>query len=273
MSIRGGVDDDERDRWRALRVDGVHGRGVRPGASATAGSALLQQLNADAFGNEFTGLETWSDTTWWLLGRLVAGLRIGPDRRLGDLACGLGEPGLWLARATGADLVGVDWSPVAVAEASSRAGGFVPPGRARFAVGTLQATGLDDGELDAAVCLDAIFFAPDRIAALREVRRVLRPGGRFLFTADERARPELPHPVPDWTPVGRGGGFGRGGQGDRAWVRVPLEASVRPLARAPRPDPGDARRAQRSHDGAGGLPRSDPRWTSGPASLITCRHD
>jgi ubiquinone/menaquinone biosynthesis C-methylase UbiE len=169
--------------------------------SATAGSALLQQLSADAFGNEFTGLETWSDTTWWLLGRLVAGLRIGPDRRLGDLACGLGEPGLWLARATGADLVGVDCSPVAVAEASSRAGRFVPPGRVRFAVGTMQATGLEDGELDAAVCLDAIFFAPDRIAALREVRRVLRPGGRFLFTADERARPELPHHVPDWTPL------------------------------------------------------------------------
>ena len=171
------------------------------GYSGSAGSALLQQLNADAFGIEFTGLETWSDTTWWLLGRLVAGLRVGRDRRLGDLACGLGEPGLWLARATGADLVGVDWSPVAVAEASSRAGRFVPPGRAGFAVGTMQATGLDDGELDAAVCLDAIFFAPDRIAALREVRRVLVPGGRFMFTADERQRPELPHHVPDWTPL------------------------------------------------------------------------
>jgi ubiquinone/menaquinone biosynthesis C-methylase UbiE len=83
----------------------------------------------------------------------------------------------------------------------SRACRFVPPGRVRFVVGTLQATGLDDGELDAAVCLDAIFFAPDRIAALREVRRVLRPGGRFLFTADEQARPELPHHVPDWTPL------------------------------------------------------------------------
>ena len=175
--------------------------------AATAGSALLQQLNAEAFGDEFTGLETWSDTTWWLLGRFVAGLRIGPGRRLGDLACGLGEPGLWLARAAAADLVGVDWSPVAVAEASSRAGRFVPPGRARFAVGTLQANGLDDGELEAAVCLDAIFFAPDRIAALREVRRVLRPGGRFLFTADQRTRTEQPRPVPDWTPLAEAAGF------------------------------------------------------------------
>jgi ubiquinone/menaquinone biosynthesis C-methylase UbiE len=175
--------------------------------SATAGSALLQQLRADAFGQEFTGLETWSNTTWWLLGRLVAGLRIGPGERLGDLACGLGEPGLWLARATGADLVGVDWSPVAVAAASSKVGGFVPPGRARFAVGTLEATGLDDGELDAAMCLDAIFFATDRIAVLREVRRVLRPGGRFQFTADELARPELPHPGPDWARLVEAAGF------------------------------------------------------------------
>ena len=167
--------------------------------AATAGSSLLQQLTADAFGAEFTGLESWGNTTWWLLGRLVAGLRTMPGARLGDLACGLGEPGLWLARATGADLVGVDWSPVAVAEARSRVGRFVPPGRARFAVGALQATGLDDGELDAAICLDAIFFTPDRIAALREVRRVLRPGGRFVFTADEGPGPELPRPVPEWT--------------------------------------------------------------------------
>jgi ubiquinone/menaquinone biosynthesis C-methylase UbiE len=167
--------------------------------AATAGSSLLQQLTADAFGAEFTGLESWGNTTWWLLGRLVAGLRMRPGSRLGDLACGLGEPGLWLARATGADLVGVDWSPVAVAEARSRVGRFVPPGRARFAVGTLQATGLDDGELDAAICLDAIFFTRDRIAALREVRRVLRPGGRFVFTADEWLGPELPQPVPEWT--------------------------------------------------------------------------
>jgi ubiquinone/menaquinone biosynthesis C-methylase UbiE len=97
--------------------------------------------------------------------------------------------------------VSVDWSPVAVAEASSRADRFVTPGRVRFAVGTLQATGLDDGELDAVVCLDAIFFAADRVAALREVRRVLRPGGRLLFTADEQARPQRPHHVPDWTPL------------------------------------------------------------------------
>jgi len=30
---------------------------------------------------------------------------------------------------------------------------------------------------------------------------VLRPGGRFLFTADERAQPKLPGHVPDWTPL------------------------------------------------------------------------
>ena len=116
-----------------------------------------------------------------------------------------------------ADLVGVDWSPVAVAAASSKVGGFVPPGRARFAVGTLEATGLDDGELDAAMCLDAIFFATDRIAVLREVRRVLRPGGRFLFTADELARPELPHPARTghgwWRRRLRGGGEGAGAWG------------------------------------------------------------
>ncbi|MFT7487483.1 MAG: ubiquinone/menaquinone biosynthesis C-methylase UbiE [Candidatus Paceibacteria bacterium] len=39
----------------------------------------------------------------------------------------------------------------------------------------------DDHSMDLVVCQFAIMFFPDRVAAYLEIRRVLRPGGKFLF--------------------------------------------------------------------------------------------
>jgi ubiquinone/menaquinone biosynthesis C-methylase UbiE len=97
-------------------------------------------------------------------------------------------------------LIGVDWSPVAVEAATGRTSSFVPSDRARFLVGDLTATGLADRSAEAVVCLDAVFFAEDRIAALREVNRLLGSGGRYAFTAPETDPPTRPAHVPDWTP-------------------------------------------------------------------------
>jgi ubiquinone/menaquinone biosynthesis C-methylase UbiE len=43
-----------------------------------------------------------------------------------------------------------------------------------------------DREFDAAVCQFGVMFLPDKVAAHREVRRVLVPGGRFLFAVWDR---------------------------------------------------------------------------------------
>ncbi len=40
----------------------------------------------------------------------------------------------------------------------------------------------DDGTFDAVVCQFGVMFFPDRIAGYSEARRVLKPGGRFLFS-------------------------------------------------------------------------------------------
>lgn len=191
------------------RPEGFTGAAFDEGFRGRTTHRVEAELAAQAYGEDHPSeVEPFGMTTWWTLGQLVAYARLQPGSRLVDLACGRGGPGLWLARATGSDLVGVDWSAVAVEEATGRAPGFVPEGRARFVVGDLAATGLPDAEADAVVCLDAIFFAPDRVAALREVRRVLRPGGRLLFTASER-EPGLVarHAVPDWFPLVRAAGL------------------------------------------------------------------
>jgi SAM-dependent methyltransferase len=71
----------------------------------------------------------------------------------------------------------------------------------------LDANGLDDRSLDGVVCIDALFFASDRVAALREVLRVLRPGRRLLFTADERDEVTRPADVLDWSDLVQAAGL------------------------------------------------------------------
>jgi SAM-dependent methyltransferase len=170
--------------------DRAHGQAAK--------SDLLWRVSNGAYGADCpTELQAWGMTTWWTLGRFVSGLRLSPADLLLDLACGRGGVGLWLARALNVRLVGVDWSGAGVRGAADRTRGFVAPGRARFQVGELTATGLDPESADGAICADAVFFASDRRAVFAEMGRVLRPGGRFLFTADESDDPDRPAAVPD----------------------------------------------------------------------------
>jgi SAM-dependent methyltransferase len=192
--LQGASLGERANRLTAAGFDKVH--------EATAKSTLLREFAALAYGNEYPAeVAPTGMTTWWILGRCIAGLRVGPGEQLVDLGCGSGAPGLWLARASGADLVGVDWSPVAVEAARHRAADFLPDGRARFVVGELADSGLLTDEADAVLCLDAVFFAPDRVAALREVCRLLRPGGRYVFSATEVDSPPDRSWVTDWQPL------------------------------------------------------------------------
>jgi SAM-dependent methyltransferase len=134
------------------------------------------------FGDEYPeGIDPYSFVSRTELRQLGAELRVGAGDLFGDLGCGRGGPGLWLVAHTGADLVGVDISPVAIDAATARAATLGLSG-ARYQVGSFASTGLDRAGLDAIVSIDALIFAPDKRAALVEFARVLRPGGRFVAT-------------------------------------------------------------------------------------------
>lgn len=140
-------------------------------------------LFESAMGDEYPAeLSPNSFVTWSVLGEALEIVDLSAGSVLVDLACGAGGPGLWLARESGADLIGVDWSPEAVRQASERSRGCVPEGRAAFRVGLLTDTGLDDGAADALVCFDSFQFAPDPSRCAAEIARVLRTGGRLVMT-------------------------------------------------------------------------------------------
>jgi len=166
-------------------------------------SPLMRQLWSQAMGDQYPAeVEPFSSCSWWLLGQVVSALRLRPDGLLVDLGCGRGGPGLWLARALAARLVGIDFSSVAVGLATARAGAFVPPGRVDFRRATFERTGLPDGCADGVVSVDALPFADDRAAALREVRRILVPGGRAAVTVRER-----PAGADDWPTMSAAAGL------------------------------------------------------------------
>lgn len=56
-----------------------------------------------------------------------------------------------------------------------------------------------DDTFDAAICQFGLMFVPDKLAALREFRRVLKPGGRAIVSVwgspDENAAGKIPHQV------------------------------------------------------------------------------
>jgi len=148
------------------------------------------------------------------LRQLASALNLSPGSRFSDVACGMGGPALWIARETGAHLSGVDLSPVAVAHAEKRAQSLGLAATASFSVGSFAHTGLETASMDAAMSVDALQYAPDKAAALREFARIIRPGGVLAFYAfeldPERAR-GLPvigdDPVDDYRPLLRDAGF------------------------------------------------------------------
>jgi SAM-dependent methyltransferase len=165
---RPAVDADYFDRWYA---DMAHS----PAKDQLAGRLL--GLPAE--------LESTSLLTWDGLGEVVDALALSEGDRLLDLACGRGGYGMEIARRTGADLVGVDFSAEAVRRARSRIDVLGVAERADFRVGSLTRTGLDAASFTAVLCVDAIQFAAPPVAAATECRRVLMPGGRLVLTCWE----------------------------------------------------------------------------------------
>jgi ubiquinone/menaquinone biosynthesis C-methylase UbiE len=144
-----------------------------------------------------------------LLRCMAQSLAAGPGATIIDVGCGSAGPSLWVARETGAALVGVDLASGAVEHAARRAQEFGVADRAHFEVGDCTALRFAAHTFDAAMSVDVLWMVPDRPAALREVARIVKPGARFVFTNWDRdlAPPGTPPPVPDHRPLLRAAGF------------------------------------------------------------------
>ena len=96
---------------------------------------------------------------------------VSPGDRVLDAACGTGDLAIEAARA-GAQVVGLDFSGAMLERARRKAP------QLEWVQGDLLALPYADGEFDAATVGFGIRNVADLEAGLRELRRVVRPGGR-----------------------------------------------------------------------------------------------
>src|SRR5450759_1497089 len=119
------------------------------------------------------------DRHWWYRGRrtvlegVLGGLDLPAGTRILDAGCGSGRNMIELAR-YGA-VTGVELSETSVALARERQCGAV-------VAGSVLEMPFPDHSFELAVSLDVIEHLEDDLAALRELRRTVTPGGALLLT-------------------------------------------------------------------------------------------
>jgi len=141
---------------------------------------LYAQIRREAFGEDI-GQNSWHTSDEQ--DRFLQWLDLSPGKRLLDVACGAGGPALRIAAATGCSVVGIDVYEQAVRAANSLAAQRDLAERAQFRA--TDATGplpFSDSSFDAITCIDAINHFPDRPQVIAEWARLLKLGGRLLFT-------------------------------------------------------------------------------------------
>lgn len=111
-----------------------------------------------------------------LAGAVLDAARVAPGTRLLDAGCGAGLL-LVLARLREARVSGLDASAALLAIARER----LP--EADLREGDLESLPFPDAGFDAVTAVNSVFYASDMPTAMRELVRVVRPGGRVVVSA------------------------------------------------------------------------------------------
>ena len=141
---------------------------------------VLAEIRRETFGEDL-GQFSW--ITGNELRRFLHDLQLTKESRLLDVACGSGGPALFAANTLGCRVTGIDINESGIAAAQKLSETHGLQERIRFhRVDVSNRTPFDDATFDAIFSIDAMNHFENREELLREWWRLLRPGGRFVFT-------------------------------------------------------------------------------------------
>lgn len=169
-----------------------HHRSILAQYSATAGSAFYRTVMGDGapvihygiYKNPGTSMrEATTSATHELLEIALRKLGALPPREIIDLGSGPGGSAHFLAEKTGATLTCADLCEHHNSENQAIAATLGIADRIRTWTGSFEKLPAEwRGKFDLAWSQEALCHAEDKAAALREIRRVLRPGGVLVFS-------------------------------------------------------------------------------------------
>lgn len=119
-------------------------------------------------------LETWHANA-------LALVQPDPSQDVVEIGCGVGDFAISLAPRT-RTMTAVDFSREAIAQATRK--GRVQQSRTRFVVGSAEAIPLPDQSCDLVYSCECLEHVPHPQQAIREMFRILRPGGRLVLTTE-----------------------------------------------------------------------------------------
>jgi len=141
---------------------------------------LYSEIRREAFGEDI-GQNSWMTAIEQDM--FLEWLDLSPGKRLLDIACGSGGPALRIVAKTGCSLVGIDFHEQAISTAKSLAAQRNLKNGAEFRiVNASEPLPFPDAHFDTITCVDAINHIPNRPSLLAHWARLLKPGGRLLFT-------------------------------------------------------------------------------------------
>ena len=147
---------------------------------ADFGSDAERAVRAEAYGEDL-GQSSWLTAREWL--EFADLLGVGAGAEVLEVGTGSGGPAVYLAARRGCRVTGVDINEHGVRNAAALADARGVADRTRFqAVDASRPLPFGDASFDAVISNDAMCHIADRPAGLREWYRVLKPGGRALFT-------------------------------------------------------------------------------------------
>jgi SAM-dependent methyltransferase len=193
-------------------LESFHGRSRRDGTVGVVPNEDQIEYWGGAEGEHWVAEQDRYDRINFEFGeRIVAAVGAAPGERVVDIGCGNGALSLAIGAAVGpgGSVLGVDVSGPMLAVAVRRAG-EAGLDTVTFEQADAQVHPLPDSFFDAAVSRFGMMFFDDTGAAMANLARTLRPGGRIVFTC--------------WQELAR-----------NQWLMVPASAA---LAYVPMPDLG-----------------------------------
>lgn len=135
-----------------------------------AGEEMLLRMNESHFAVTGWALEHWT---------------VRENDFILDIGCGGGAALKRLSgRVPSGRLFGIDYSPVSVALSKKTNAADITSGKTTITEGSVSALPFAENTFDKIVTVESFYFWQDPENDLREVLRVLKPGGRFLLVAD-----------------------------------------------------------------------------------------